>query len=95
MSTISNLKMAGNTTHTCDSTPLADASATGNSATAGDRRMLTNHNVVSNLNLVVEFDPVLDPSILKCTTVNRGSCTYLNIITDHYRAELGDLLPTL
>ena len=43
---------------------------------------------MSNLNQIINSGAVADNSIIKRTSVNTRICTYLNIITYDYSAEL-------
>ena len=58
------------------------------------RRMRANSHVVTNLDQVVEFDAVLNDSVLQCTAVDACIGTDLHIIADTHIAQLLDFFPT-
>lgn len=68
--------------------------AASDTDTSSNRGMSTNPDVVAYLDLVIQLDSILDNRVVQCTAVDGGVCTDLDIITDHYRANLRDLDPT-
>ena len=56
--------------------------------------MLADRNVVCDLYLVIELDPVTDHGIVERPAVNRGIGANLDIIADHHTTNLRNLDPT-
>jgi hypothetical protein len=72
----------------------ANPGAASHTHTPGHGRVRANMHVVADLYQVVEFDAVLDHSVIQRATVNAGIGTNLNIIADAHPAQLLDFLPT-
>ena len=85
--------MAGNSDLTGNHAILANASAAGNASTRRYRRVITDPDVMSDLNLIVEFDSIADNRITNCTTINSRIGTNLNIIANHHAPYLWNLDP--
>jgi hypothetical protein len=58
-----------------------DAGTAGDPDTAGHRRMLTNTDVVTDLNLIVEFDAIADHRVVQSASVDRRIGTDFDIVT--------------
>src|SRR5262245_43113585 len=76
-----------------DAAVAADASAAGDAHTAGNGRMSTDAAVVSDLNLVVQFDALFDHRVVQRAAVDGGVGSHFDVVADHHPADLRDLAP--
>ena len=43
---------------------------------------------MTNLHLIIQLTPVADRRVVQCSTINRGTSTYLDIVTHNHREHL-------
>src|SRR5690625_6243466 len=85
----------GRDTHAADAgTMLPQRRASGNSRVSGDRRVLTNADVVGYVHQVIELDTVTDHGVFQSAPVDSAVRTDFYLNTDAYTAELMHFLPT-
>src|ERR1700734_142104 len=90
---ISDLQVPANGTGAADLTALPDHRAAGDAGAAGDGRMGPQAHVVTDLDLVIELDPVGDHRIADGAAINSGIGANLHIRANADTADLLDLQP--
>jgi hypothetical protein len=83
--------------HSCTANGAIRANfcASGNTNTTSDRSVITDTDVVSYLNLIIEFDPAGNNGVIQSTAIYSGIGTNFYVITDNNTASLYDFLPAL
>ncbi|MNN21691.1 hypothetical protein D3C81_1350220 [compost metagenome] len=72
---------------------LADARAAGDPDASGHGSVITDLHVVSDLDLVIQLDPVADPGVGQRATVDSSIDADLHVITNGDAADLRNLAP--
>src|SRR5690625_2779773 len=85
--------MARDTHAAGDGAILPQRRASGNSRVSGDRRVLTNADVVGYVHQVIDLDTVTDHGVFQCAPVDGAVRTDFYLSTDAYTAELMHFLP--
>ena len=93
MNVIHDLQMTNNHAGTSNGAPLPYSRAPGNTNAAGHRRVITNGDVVSDLNLIIEFHAIADDGIVKRAAINRGIRANFHIVADDDTTDLRNLDP--
>src|SRR5690625_5179835 len=86
--------MARDTHAAGDGAILPQRRASGNSRVSGDRRVLTNADVVGYVHQVIDLDTVTDHGVFQSAPVDSAVRTDFYLSTDAYTAELMHFLPT-
>src|SRR5690625_6379553 len=86
--------MARDTHAAGDGAILPQRRASGNSRVSGDRRALTNADVVGYVHQVIDLDTVTDHGVFQSAPVDSAIRTDFYLSTDAYTAELMHRLPT-
>jgi len=95
MHMIGDLDMPDQANPTGQRTMPTDACTAGDTDTAGDGSMFTDHDVVRNLHQVVDFDPGLDHRIVERAAIDAGVGADFNIVADAHAPQLWHFLPAL
>ena len=82
-------QMAVNTDVTANRTALPDHGTAGNASTGGDCGVRTNTDIVTDLNLVIQFYSVADLGIAEGAAINRRITADFDIIADNNPPDLG------
>jgi hypothetical protein len=91
MNVVSQFQVPDNHSGATNSATTPDLRASGNADTPGHRCMLTDDDVMGNLDLVVELDAVADHGIVQGTSINRSVRSYLDVITYYNASDLRNL----
>ena len=67
-----------------------DPGAAGDADATGQRAVGADADVMRDLNLVVQLDPVLDHGIFQRAAIDGGVGADLDIIADHARCPVGE-----
>ncbi len=87
---VANLDMPHQPYATGEHAMLADFGAAGDPHTRGHGGVVTDLDVVSDLNLVVELHTIADNGIGQCAAIDSGIYAYFHVIADRNTADLGD-----
>ena len=90
---IGNTQVAADHGGASDRTVLSEYGTAGNADTSGHRRIFANMAVVADLDLIVQFDAILDNRIRQCPSVDSGIGADLDIVSDNDASRLGNLEP--
>ena len=80
--------------HPADHATGSDGRASGNARASRDRRMRTDDDVVSHLDLVVELRPIMHDGILNGAAIDGGVGADFDIVADTDASHLRHLDPT-
>ena len=70
-----------------------DHRAAGNPDAAGDGAVVADHDVMSDLNLVVQLDPVTDDGVFNRAAIDGRVGADFHVIAEHHPTYLGNLQP--
>lgn len=74
-------------------TALSDHGAAGHAHATGHSRVVSDPDVMGNLNQIVELDPVTYDGITQGPTINGRIRSHVNVISDHHPSQLRYLEP--
>src|SRR5476649_107451 len=90
---VTNLHVTIDNTGSAYLAVTSDFQTTGHNYAASNRRIVSNHDVVCNLTLIINDDAVADNSVIQRTAVDGGTSTNLNAIANNHGAQLWDFNP--
>src|SRR6185369_12681876 len=85
---VADREVTGDPTGPTDDAVLTDHCAAGDPGAACNHRVSTYPDIVTQLDLVIELDALLDHRVLDCAPVDGGVGADLHIGADQHRADL-------
>ena len=95
MDVVADREMTGYPDLTGERTILPNSRTSSDAYATGYRGIFPDDTIVSDMNLIIDDDPVGDYRILKRTPIDSTAGAYLNPVTNTYTARLANLDPTL
>jgi hypothetical protein len=90
MRTVPNTDMADRSRLPAHYNEITELSRTGNARLSNDYAMSADHNVVPDLNQIINFGTFSDNRILERASVNGGISAYFNVVLNHHSTNLGN-----
>src|SRR6266404_4146385 len=90
---VRNRQMPRKSHHTADHAALTDRGASRNTGAGRNGGVRSDDHVVTDLDLIIQFYPILDDGIVDGPTIDRGVGADLHIIADSIPTRLPPLAP--